>query len=259
MSKSLWFTSLSAGDARKNLIPLPRYCAAEPSSLLGRHGNSGVFDCREIKTLRPKWSWHAAEFCFSFLLNGIKEHSSSPFASSFSTFSLLYFSCHSSASAINQACNTPRRQSKAKMQVFLLLLLLSTFFVLIKFHKLYAKHYSVSPHSAEWGGYSVLILRLRLLLVFLMQLSTPSHKSLLGSLPSCGLSLSLALSFSVCAFKLFLIRLTLETLPSRWNEVFFFRSLLAQSLPPPTSRTGQVACCSILSLVIYLPLRFLHI
>lgn len=67
------------------------------------------------------------------------------------------------------------------------------FFVLIKFHKLYAKHYSVSPHSAEWGGYSVLILRLRLLLVFLMQLSTPSHKSLLGSLPSCVLSLCLRL------------------------------------------------------------------
>lgn len=110
---------------------------------------------------------------------------------------------------------TRRVDSRRPKRNFFLLLLLSTFFVLIKFHKLYAKHYSVSPHSAEWGGYSVLILRLRLLLVFLMQLSTPSHKSLLGSLPSCGLSLSLALSFSVCAFKLFLIRLTLETLPSR--------------------------------------------
>lgn len=36
----------------------------------------------------------SAEFCFSFLFNGIKEHSSSPF-SPYSTSSLLYFSCHS--------------------------------------------------------------------------------------------------------------------------------------------------------------------
>lgn len=95
---------------------------------------------------------------------------------------------------------TRRVDSRRPKCKFFLLLLLSTFFVLIKFHKLYAKHYSVSPHSAEWGGYSVLILRLRLLLVFLMQLSTPSHKSLLGSLPSCALSRSLSLSAPLNCF-----------------------------------------------------------
>lgn len=53
----------------------------------------------------------------------------------------------SSASAINQACNTPLRQSKAK--ILYVFFLLSALFALIKFHKLYAKHYSVSPHSEE--------------------------------------------------------------------------------------------------------------
>lgn len=82
---------------------------------------------------------------------------------------VLLLTDRSSASAINQACNTPLRQSKAKM--LYVFFLLSALFALIKFHKLYAKHYSVSPHSEEservgWGGYSLLILRLRPLLVF---------------------------------------------------------------------------------------------
>lgn len=61
---------------------------------------------------------------------------------------VLLLTDRSSASAINQACNTPLRQSKAKM-LYVFFFLLSALFALIKFHKLYAKHYSVSPHSEE--------------------------------------------------------------------------------------------------------------
>lgn len=119
---------------------------------------------------------------------------------------------------------------RPKCKFFLLLLLLSTFFVLIKFHKLYAKHYSVSPHSAEWGGYSVLILRPRLLLVFLMQLSTPSHKSLLGSLPSCALSRSLSLSAPLNCFWLGWLwkHCRVDEMKSSSSEVFWLNRFLPQ-------------------------------
>lgn len=220
MSKSSWFTSLSAARGKtKNLIPPPpRYCSLQNLHYsASRNGNSGwCLIAEKLKRYaQNEVDMRLISFSVCFFLNGIKVDSSPDYHLILLLhLLLLLFSDRSSASAINQACNTPRRQSKAKMQyAFLfscLCLPLSALFALIKFHKLYAKHYLVSPHSEEgervrWGGVgwalccSVLILRLRPLLVFCMQLSTPSHKSLLGRL----------LSLSLSVFKLFLIRATL--------------------------------------------------
>lgn len=182
------------------MILLPRYCAAE--SLLHYWGGMATLVCLIAEKLK-RYAQNEVDmrlssvlvFC-SAELKSILPAPSSPFQPSLCYTSLAILQLVPSIKRATRRVDSRR----PKCKFFLLLLLLSTFFVLIKFHKLYAKHYSVSPHSTEWGGYSVLILRPRLRLVFLMQLSTPSHKSLLGSLPSLFLSRSLSLSVPLNCF-----------------------------------------------------------